>query len=65
VYTVIVTITGGICAVLTVIATQMTITGRSIGSVNIYCDINGEIYICSISSYCDNNDKKGEVYIEC
>jgi hypothetical protein len=45
VLTVIVTITGGLYAVLTVI---LTITGRS---------------ICSINSYCDNNDNNVEVYI--
>jgi hypothetical protein len=42
VLTVIVTITGGLYAMLTVIE---TITGRSICSVNSYCDNNGEVYM--------------------
>jgi hypothetical protein len=67
--------------VLTVIVTQMTITGRyicstnsdvtitgrSICSVSSHCD-NNDIavsYICSANSYCDNNDNNGEVYIQC
>jgi hypothetical protein len=39
--------------VLAVIVTIMTITWRSIGSVNNYCDMGR--YICSANSYCDNN----------
>jgi hypothetical protein len=31
--------------VLTVIVTKMTITGRSVCSVNSYCDNNGEVYL--------------------
>ena len=41
--TVTVTIMGGIYVVLAVIVTIMTITWRSIGSVNSYCDNNGEV----------------------
>ena len=40
--TVIVTITGGIYAVLTVI---VTITGRCICGANSYCENNGEVYM--------------------
>jgi hypothetical protein len=36
--------------VLTVTVTIMTITGRS---------------ICSVNSYSDNNDNNGEVYVHC
>jgi hypothetical protein len=43
--TVIVTITGAIYAVLTVVATIMTITGRYICSADSYCDNNGEVYM--------------------
>ena len=32
------------------LAVTMTITGR---------------FICSVSSYCDNNDNKGEDYMQC
>jgi hypothetical protein len=42
--------------VLTVI---VTITGRSMCSVNCYSDNNGRS-ICSVNSYCENN---GEVYV--
>jgi hypothetical protein len=38
-----------------VLTVFVTITGRSICSVNSYCENNGNIYICSASSYCDNN----------
>jgi hypothetical protein len=31
--------------VLTVIVTIMTITWRSIGSINSYCENNGEVYM--------------------
>ena len=41
-FTVIVIITGDLYVVLTVI---VTITGRSLCSVKIYCDNNGEIYM--------------------
>jgi hypothetical protein len=65
VLTVIVTITArGLYAVLTVIVTIMTITGRYICSANSYCDNNdnnGEV-LCDANSYCDNN---GEVYMHC
>ena len=52
----------------------VTITGRSICSVNSSCD-NNEMFICSaivtitrsctcsVSSYCDNNDTNGEFYM--
>ena len=48
--TVIVTITGGLYAVLPVIVTIMPITGRTISSAN---------------SYYDNNGNNGEVYMQC
>jgi hypothetical protein len=64
--------------VLTVIATKMTITGRSLCSTNSDVTITGGIYavltgimtrmtktgrfICSVNIYCDNN---GEVYMQC
>ena len=48
--TVILIITGGICALLAVIVTIMTITGRS---------------MCSVNSYCDNNDNNEDVNILC
>ena len=35
---------------LVVIVTIMTITGRS---------------ICNVSSYCDNYDNNGEIYMQC
>ena len=47
---VIVTITGSLYAVLTVIVTIMTITGR---------------FICCVNSNSDNNDNNGEVYVYC
>jgi len=34
-------------------------------SVSIYCKNNGEVYICSVSSYCDNNDNNVEVNRQC
>jgi hypothetical protein len=40
-----VTIPGGICAVLVVIVTILTIMGRSICSANSYCDNNNEVYM--------------------
>jgi hypothetical protein len=43
VLTVIVIIMEGICGVLTVIATIMTITGRYICSANSYSNNNGEV----------------------
>jgi hypothetical protein len=55
VLTVILKITGGIRAVLTVIVTTMTIKGRTMCSANSYCDNNGRS-ICSVNSYCDNHD---------
>ena len=55
--TVILIITVSLCAVLTVIVTIMTITGRSTCSANI------QIWCTwSANSYCDNN---GEVYMQC
>ena len=51
--TVILKITGGIRAVLTVIVTTMTIKGRTMCSANSYCDNNGRS-ICSVNSH-DNN----------
>ena len=45
--TVIVILTGNICVVFTCI---VTITGRS---------------ICSVNRYYDENDKNGEVYMQC
>jgi hypothetical protein len=53
------TISGGLYAVITVIATIMTITESYLCSANSYCDNNGE-FICSVRSYCDNS---GEVYM--
>ena len=54
----------------------VTIKGRSICRANSICDNMGRYicsvnviasltrrYICSSSSYCDNNDNKGEVYM--
>jgi hypothetical protein len=51
--------------VLTVIVTKMTITGRPICSTNSDVTITGRTgrYICSVSSYCDNNDNNGELYM--
>ena len=43
--TVIVIIMVGKCAVLAVIVTIMTITGRAICSANSYCDNNREVYM--------------------
>jgi hypothetical protein len=45
VLTVIVTKRGDLFAVVPVIVTIMTITWRSISSVNSYCDNNGEVYV--------------------
>jgi hypothetical protein len=45
VLTVILKITGGIRAVLAVIVTMMTVTGRSMCRANINCDINREVYM--------------------
>ena len=53
---------GGQYAVLTVIVTKMTITGRSVGSTNSDVTITGRS-MCSVSSYCDNNDNNGDVYM--
>ena len=39
----------------------VTITGRSICSVNSSCDNNG-MFICSAMSYCDDN---AELYMQC
>jgi hypothetical protein len=67
VLTVIVTImmiTGGLYALLAVIVSIMTISGRCICSVLSDFDNNGE-FICSVNSYCDNNDNNGEVYMRC
>jgi hypothetical protein len=47
--------------VLTVIVTNMTITGRYIYSTNSDVTITGRS-ICSANSYCDN---KGERYMQC
>ena len=57
--TVIVTIRGGLHAVLTDI---VTITRMSLFSVYSYYD-NNVRYISSANSYCDNNDNNGEVYM--
>jgi hypothetical protein len=43
--TVMLIITGGLCAVIAVIEKIMTITGRSMCSDNSYCDNNGEVYM--------------------
>ena len=43
--TVIVTKRGDLFTVVPVIVTKMTIKGRFIGSVNSYCDNNGEVYV--------------------
>jgi hypothetical protein len=45
--------------VLTVI---VTITARSKSTAYSYCENKGR-YICNASSYCDNNENNGEVYI--
>ena len=47
---------------LTVIVTKMTITGRTICSTNSDVTITGRS-MCSGSSYCDNNDNNGELYM--
>jgi hypothetical protein len=62
--------------VLTVSVKKMTITGRSICSTNSdvtitgrsICSTNSDVIItgrsmCSASSYCDNNDNNGELYM--
>ena len=60
--TVIVTITArGLYAVLTVIVTIMTITGRFYVMPTVIETITGRS-ICSATSYCDNNDNHEEVY---
>ena len=41
---------------------SVTITGSYICSVSSYCD-NNVRSMCSASSYCDNNDNNGEVYM--
>ena len=46
------------------IVTTMAITGRSVCSVNIYCDNTG-MYICSVSINCDSNDNNEEVNRKC
>ena len=38
----------------------VTITGRSICSVNSYCDNKGR-FTCSVNRYCDNNE---DVFIQ-
>ena len=59
---------------------SVTITWKSIGSVNSYCDkvtITGRFVcstnsdltitgrsICNVHSYCDNNDNNEEVYMQ-
>jgi hypothetical protein len=48
--------------VLTVIVTKMTITGRPICSTNSDVTITRR-YICSVSSYCDNNNNNVELYM--
>ena len=47
---------------LTVIVIKMTIKGRSVGSTKSDVTLTGRS-ICSVSSYCDNNDNNGEVYM--
>ena len=39
---------------------NVTITGRSMCSVNSYCDNKGK-FTCSFNSYCDNS---GDVFIQ-
>ena len=39
------TISGGLYALITVVATMMTITERSLCSANSYCNNNGEVYL--------------------
>ena len=47
---------------LTVIATIMSIMGKSVCSTN--SDVTKtERSICSVSSYCDNNDNNSELYM--
>jgi len=48
--------------VLAVIVKKMTITRRSICSTNSDVTITGR-FICSVSSYSDNNDNNGEIYM--
>jgi hypothetical protein len=48
--------------VLTVIVKIIAITGRSMSSANSDVTITGRS-ICSVSSYCDNNDNNGELYM--
>jgi hypothetical protein len=59
--TVIVITTRDLNVLLTVIATIMTIMGRSVCSTNSDVTITGR-YICSVSIYWDNNR---EVYVQC
>jgi hypothetical protein len=56
------TITGGLYAVVTVIVTKMTITRRSVCGTNSDVTIT-ERSICSVSSYCDNTDNNGELFM--
>jgi hypothetical protein len=48
--------------VLTVIVAIITITRRSVCSTNSDVTITGRS-ICSDSSYCDNTDNNGELYM--
>jgi hypothetical protein len=48
--------------VFTVIVTKITITGKSVCSTNSDVTITGRS-ICSVSSYWDNNDNNGELYM--
>jgi len=48
--------------VLSVIVTKMAITGRSLCSTNSDVTITGR-FIGSVISYSDNNDNNGEIYM--
>ena len=47
---------------VTVIVTKMTITGRSVCGTNSDVTITGGS-ICSVSSYCDNTDNNGGLFM--
>ena len=47
---------------LTVIVTTMTIKVRCVCSTNSDVTITGRS-ICNVSSYCDNNENNGELYM--
>ena len=63
VFMTIMTITGGLYVVLTVIATIKTITGKSVCSVNSCCAITGRS-IFSANSYCGTSDNNKAKYMQ-